>query len=853
VSQWVAAGKPTWDPTTGKMTTPAGVSAATTWANRATLFKSGAGVNLYSDSFVTRLNQFIDQGELAYFSSGFRPSNLAASSTTIPGPINPSVSNTQFHYYLSSGHVFDPVQQTLWKPYGITDQSLYDWENVNFSAPNFGHRNARTGNVTIEQQIFQTAEHYLVVQGAFFQQKADGWSRDFIGTSGGIAPTLAIDINEKLLDGTPNPFFKRPFMAGSEPQVKRNLDNAKTWRGQAAYRLDLTGRSNFLKWLGIHNVVMYGETRDRVSGSLGYRSYILPGHDWYTELNPDGTARAKVGNSYRVTYRYYMGDNQGNNVDYAPTSLPSTEGTYPLYWYNGKTQTWSNETVQMEELFDANRLKREQRYTLGGVWQANMLNDMIVPTVGFRRDRLTEYEGPSRTFDARGYPDISPLWNLEDPNFNYTKSYGQGDTKTAGIVVKPLKWLHFFYNQSDSFRPAGLAYDIQGTILPNPRGEGKDYGVALRLLNGKLSIKYNQYETLEENARTSGNASTMTSRLQRIDFDISRSSGSLPDAADRWHLEASAYRWVLAAHRISDRTALTATEVETYRKEAWDKYLSQAGLPYSYREWFMGGTTKVFADINTATARGREIEINYNPNRYLTLKGTITQQKAYDSAVSLANTEWMNDRLEYWKKVTIPSDLQRFDPGTNTWVADTALAGKQWWTTWDANTVTTTNLTPEKWFQDNVEAQMALINAKAGQRKPQTREWRVNTIARYKLAGLGTDNFLKNIVVGGSIRWEDKAAVGYLANTTLKNSAGQYYRYDANAPVYDSAHTYADFMTSYAFSFLEKRVNCTLQLNVRNVFENGGLQVVGVNPDGTARDFRIIDPRQIIVSATFDF
>lgn len=853
VSQWVQAGRPTWNPITGRLTTPSGVSAPTTWGDRARLFQPGSGVNIYSDSFITRLNQFIDQSKSVYFSSGYIPPALTANSTTVPGPITPSVSNSQLGYYLESGTVFDRVQQTLWKPAGVSDKSIYDWENVNMGGANYGNLDAHTASASIEQIILQSAEQTLAVQGAFFNQYAEGWNRNFVGSSGGIASSVAIDINEKLLDGSPNPYFLRPFMSGSEPQVTRTIDDSKTYRAQLAYRLDLTNRSSWLKWIGVQSLAAYGETRDRKSGSLGYRSYILPGHSWLTELNPDGTARAKVSNAYRITYRYYLGDNQGNNIDYAPSRLSAGPAQYNLYWNNAKTGQWTNESVAIQELFDANRIKREQRYTSGIVWQANLIKDMVVPTLGYRYDRLTEYEGPSRTFDPNGFPDISGLWNLEDPAIAYSKNYGHGPTRTAGVVVKPLKWFHLFYNQSSSFRPAGLAYDVKGNILPNPSGTGKDYGVALYLLKGKLVVKYNQYETREENARTTGSSATNTSRLQRIDFDINRASNALPDSTDRWHLEASAYRWVLSAHQVVDRTALSAEQVAAYRKEAWDKYLAPAGLPFSYREWFMGGPTKVFADTNTATGRGKEIEINYNPDNYLSLKATITQEKSFDSAVSISNTEWMNERLEFWKSVTIPSDLTRYDAASNQWVPDTALAGKPWWTTWDANAVTTTNQTPEKWFQDNVEAQMALVNGKAGQRKPQTREWRVNTVGRYRLAGISSNSVLRKMVVGGSVRWEDRGAVGYLADTTLLNSAGQYYRYDVNKPVFDSSHYYFDFMTSYEFSLLSNKVNCSLQLNVKNVFESGGLRVVGVNPDGAARDFRIIDPRQIILSANFDF
>jgi hypothetical protein len=39
---------------------------------------------------------------------------------------------------------------------------------------------------------------------------------------------------------------------------------------------------------------------------------------------------------------------------------------------------------------------------------------------------------------------------------------------------------------------------------------------------------------------------------------------------------------------------------------------------------------------------------------------------------------------------------------------------------------------------------------------------------------------------------------------------------------------------------------------VRNVTENGRLQPVNAYPNGAPTVFRIIDPRQFILSATFD-
>jgi hypothetical protein len=49
------------------------------------------------------------------------------------------------------------------------------------------------------------------------------------------------------------------------------------------------------------------------------------------------------------------------------------------------------------------------------------------------------------------------------------------------------------------------------------------------------------------------------------------------------------------------------------------------------------------------------------------------------------------------------------------------------------------------------------------------------------------------------------------------------------------------------------RIRSHVQLNVMDVFENGGLRATAVNPDGQPYNYRIIDPRKFVLSTTFDF
>ena len=76
---------------------------------------------------------------------------------------------------------------------------------------------------------------------------------------------------------------------------------------------------------------------------------------------------------------------------------------------------------------------------------------------------------------------------------------------------------------------------------------------------------------------------------------------------------------------------------------------------------------------------------------------------------------------------------------------------------------------------------------------------------------------------------------------------------DVTKPYYDKAHFYTDLWISYRFTTWSNKVRAKVQLNVANVFENGGLRPVAVNYDGSPYSFRIMDPRQFTLTTTFDF
>ncbi len=112
--------------------------------------------------------------------------------------------------------------------------------------------------------------------------------------------------------------------------------------------------------------------------------------------------------------------------------------------------------------------------------------------------------------------------------------------------------------------------------------------------------------------------------------------------------------------------------------------------------------------------------------------------------------------------------------------------------------------------------------------------------------------------VGGSLRWSSKGAIGFygLGYDPAKNLAlpeNKILQLDPNRPIYAPSEVDVDLFISYRTKLFRDKIRATFQLNVKNVEEDGGgLQAVSAFLDGSAAAYRIVDPRQFTLSASFE-
>ena len=818
VSLWKSRGSPTWDPLTFTATVNGQKFVN---PNAATLTQLGL-----ADGFGnTRILEFIDAGQIQLITKAVNPNNPLLGLTATQRMLSPS------------GEV---AAGPLYRISGSTNQAFYDWTAINLAASAYQIQRAAIANVSLDQGLIHTPRHRLDLNVAWRREDQDDYRRQFIGQVDGVGTTVTIDVNERLPDGRPNPYFLRPFIGGVNPQIFKKPVFNDSYRAQLAYQLDLRAEKNFSKWLGLHRAIGYGEYSLRIAAPNNLRF-----HDTVTDnvnyqpgiANLTPTTSLANNNGALMYPLYYMGNTKGGGVEYANSGPVAANGAFKASYVGATSTSYNlNEPVTIKEVYFALGQQKKKIRTTGASMQSYFLNDQIVTTLGQRNDRVNTQDNLATPLSG-GFIDETNLLN-----FGLNKRWRFGDTRSQGVVIKPLRSLaflnreanqgsgatrflaqalrgvNFHYNQSNSFQPADTAYNLYLQELPNPTGTSREYGFSLNLFDDRFSLRVTHQETLQVHTRAG--TGVIATRALAIDFDNSTQNLTfgLFDLATSW------------AQSINPALTLAQAQ-ETAAKQI------------GYTPAFINSAAnKTIADASDAASRGWELELQYNPTRFWTVKVTGNQQEAVDSNISLFMQQFINERLPLWTTLRIPTT--RLPDGSQL-----AGAGDLWWTT-----ATGSNGQPVNYFNTNVQTPLNLAITSQGKKKPQTREYRFRAITNFQLAGLsglaGDNPWLKNASIGGSYGWSSRGAIGYLAGTP--DPDGIVRSLDRTKPFYDRAVGNIDVNLGYTTHFFKNKIRTRFQLNVRNATESGHLQGVAINPDGKFFSYRIIDPRQFIFTTTFD-
>jgi outer membrane receptor for ferric coprogen and ferric-rhodotorulic acid len=875
VSDWVAAGRPGWDPV-----------AQVVHLNSQTIGNGGLGsttpitadanVPLYfsrAGTMQTRSNLYVDRTGLAYWT---------APSTTNPAatPFTPTANGQTIRLMQSGLNLGAPGtipgrytgQPLFTTTPSVASRDVYDWSEINLSSVNRLRDQTHTYHVQLDHVFFNTPRQTLAAQLGFFREDSARYQRTPLGNSGVSSQSgqLFVDVNERQLDGSPNPFFGRTYLGATEPLTRETPAKWDSARAQFVYILDLRRERTWLKHLGIHQLTGYQEYKHRVSRAYSYRDVLASDHAWTSpglpgfaanqgravQSNVTGGPQAGA-NLTRGYFRYYVGDAQGANVDYAPGDF--AYGAYPFVW-GGYTATGSGVFVRdpatlarlaTSDSTGGNNNLLQIIKTPGAVVQSHFLNGALVTTFGLRRDRVFSKNGATPVLLTNGNTafDYAQLnrWAAGDYRMNSDR------TQTVGFIARPfrslasltdsaeratgvprfladtLRGLALTYNRSDNFIPQSPAVDLFLHPLPNSTGEGRDFGFSLNLADGKIVARVNRYENKQLNARD-GDANTVAQRVMRLDFDVSADNDQLYDRADAWF------------------RLLNPTWSDTQVRQA---VAQQMQIPVAlYDEMLANFVAGRIAATNDVIAKGTELELNFNPSRHWTIAASATESKSTSVNISSAVQQWIDQRMPVWTSLVDPNTDPALGTGASQgWIATPDNPQHLWWLHSYAG-----SQTPAANYASFVDAPYRVIKQQEGKSKPSVRRYHFRLSTNYQLAGLTDIAFLRKIKIGAAIRWEDRGAIGYYGkNYAALLAANQpITELDPQRPIYDRAHAYFDAFVGYRTRYFTNKVGATFQLNVRNLQEGGRLQPIGAFPDGTPNAYRIVDPRQFIFTATFD-
>jgi hypothetical protein len=809
ISPWLNNGSPKWDP----ITYTASVNGVTTAPiTNLTLLPAGlvSGLGNFGDGsanfyLVHGVPQLWEEAQLGTnFISGGTPTNAVGSvngtgtnaATNIWGPIGfekQTMSGGNYLKFASSAPAGQVTYPLFHEP-GVSNPKLLNWQGINLLAPNVEEDKAQIYNVEVEQEIIDN----LFLEAGWYREQVTTNVNKYLGGNAGNA--VDVDPNTRFLNGTPNPYFGDAWMPmqQGDSTISQGLNEQE--RLSLVYQLDFTKTNNWTKWFGHHTLQAFYQHRDVTTLSQLYRMEILDAHSWNSTTDIGGGNGGTVGSD---SYRYYLSSNNGAAITFDDGQFNNTNFTFPLTWYNTQLNggTWTNENVKMGPTpFNGSSSKSEQQvWSYSGSMQNYLLDDRLVLTFGQRHD----YERNRNTVGTVVDPTtgLTDLDNLSQWN---SWTYVDGITRQAGGVLHITKWLSAHYNQSDNFTVAGLGEDQFGNVLPAPTGTGKDYGLSVSLFDDKLVAEMNWYKSNAANSREG--TTTFVDRALRIDF-------------------SSFLYWAQEVATNNLGAAATPTAINNY---------AQTILKYPTGLQGLVNADSHEADTQTVAAIGWEFNLIYNPLRNWTMKFTADQDRAAYNNVYPHVQAYIAARLPVWTTATDP------------------ILGPYWTTVSAGNVGNIGGGTPQQWLAGTVDAAGLDVEiAQQNHDSPDLSRYHFNYLTNYQfvtgpIAGFG---------LGTALRYETPAAIGYLGGAPDPGALGAIDSLQAFNPVNGKEVLHQDAWISYKMKlpFLDNRIRMTVQLNCRDMWSQGSLLTVGINPDGTPVTYRIIPPRQWYLQATFDF
>lgn len=575
-----------------------------------------------------------------------------------------------------------------------------------------------------------------------------------------------------------------------------------------------------------------------------------------TTLAFDSTWNAPNVNPADLWWNDYYPDTPENNRPDDPTtpandpgSRRSTQSENPanyVGWREVPFQVTDSEAAPGNRnlLTTDARLNRTRVSSRAFVWQAQMLNEAIVGTFGYREDtvKVGRFSRNVNGSDAPlGILDLGPTYTLPE-----LTTLADDEISRSHSVVAHLNELPFLdrlmesfpidvsllYNESENFQVEANRVNLYGEQIPLPSGSTREKGILLETKDGKYSLRIQQYETKVQNATSSalggawfiGSSQAWAANWANIfEFDI-RNGDTLAGVDPNPDPTYTRYNYGTApGEELPDAQAREAAAIAAWR--AWQAQVD----PRFYAAWGIdlndtsksvtASTPNGFAVTEDTISKGYEFELNASPTRNWRVSLNAARTKAERN--NIGGTE-----------------LRQFVADYENALRNTAAGDLRIWWGGAGNETTLYQ------WRANIGSEYAQRKLQEGTKVPELREWRVNAITNYTFS----EGRFKGFGVGGAVRWEDDVIIGY---SPFIRDDGEI-SFDLENPYRGPTETHFDFWVSYDRKLTDK-IDWSIQLNVRNAFEGDDLIPVTTQPDGTVATYRIAPAQVWSITNRFRF
>lgn len=456
----------------------------------------------------------------------------------------------------------------------------------------------------------------------------------------GISSAVQADVNQFLPDRvTPNPNLGRYYVEGS-PRVFAFRSQSEEMRAMLSYELDLTIRRDWTRWLGRHRAAAMYQRAESMGQQQEFVQRVIP-----VGTNPAAVVDNWGGGTYNTFgVRAYLSDptNGATGRTYAlelpfdpvrTTTFALPDGaTYVAGYKNPYGASGSANLV--------NNLNEGKVVAV----QNTFLKNRLITSFGWRSDRIRQATYVTQRKTAAANAAFESIFALDTPRD--WSAYTRGNTSTQGAVLHALPWFSVFYNQSSTWNPpTGLINPDDGTQIPGATGQGKDYGIMLRLFGDRVSVRLNKYHNSSGPAGNTGFRNAIIPVVQNIEntlIDRTR-DGTVNVARPRYYDPEQGTYTLSGLHSdlVSEgyEAEIVANPVRNWRLSL-SGAKAQATAANIGRSWvnFINERASVWAANSTLT--GPDNGTTSIATNYLSIIQTLNQMKQADGQRVENGRDW---------------------------------------------------------------------------------------------------------------------------------------------------------------------------------------------------------------------